>query len=86
MSYENEYEKFRLAFSHMNTGDYASVRDGVYNISYDTIRGKTKAEPEVKLIQERITALRDLGKKILEELKAVYSSDIDTAVSRSSDA
>lgn len=81
-SYENEAEKFRLAFSHMNTADYTSVRDAVNNISYDTIRGKTKPEPEVKMVQERIAALRDLGKKILEELKAVYSSDIDTAVSR----
>ncbi len=82
ISYENEAEKFRLAFSHMDTDDYASVRAGVYNISYDTIRGKRGPEPEVKAVQERIIALRDLGKKIIEELRAVYSSDIDTAVNR----
>ncbi len=81
-SYENEAEKFRLAFSHMNTDDYASVRDTVYSISYDTIRGKTKPEPDVKMVQERITALRDLGKKIMEELKAACSADIDTVIDR----
>ncbi len=80
--YENEAEKFNRAFSHMDTADYTSVRDAVYSISYDTIRGKTRPEPEVKMVQERITALRDLGKKIMEELKAVCSADIDTVITR----
>lgn len=81
-AYETEAEKFRLAFAHMNTDDYISVRDAIYNISYDTIRGKTKPEPEVKMVQERISALRGLSKKILEELQDVYSADIDTVVDR----
>ncbi len=81
-SYETEAEKFRLAFSHMDTDDYSSVRDGVYSISFDTIRGKTKPEPEVKMVQERIGALRELAKTITKELQAVCSSDIDTVTLR----
>ncbi len=81
-SYENEVQKFRLAFSHMDTEDYSSVRDAVYNISYDTIRGKHNPEPQVKAVQDRIMALRDLGKNITKELKAVYSADIDTVAER----
>lgn len=81
-SYETEAEKFRLAFSHMDTEDYASVREGIYSISFDTIRGKTKPEPEVKMVQERISALRELAKSITKELQAVCSGDIDTVTMR----
>lgn len=81
-SYETEAEKFRLAFLHMNTDDYTSVRDAVYSISYATISGKKKPEPEVKVIQDRITSLRELGKNILKELKEVYSADVDTVAER----
>ncbi len=81
-AYETEVEKFRLAFSHMNTDDYSSVRDEVNSISFDTIRGKTKPEPEVKMVQDRIGALRELAKTITKELQAVCSGDIETVTLR----
>ncbi len=72
----------KRVFEHIDSEDYTSVRSGVYSMSFGTLRGRNKPEPDLTRAQNRIKHLRELATGIFGDLKECFALDETTVVDR----
>ncbi len=59
----------------INDSDYEKTREAFKNLIFVTLPSKRTKEPSDAITQSNIKAFRDLGKKLIGELKAFFISD-----------
>ncbi|MBR5613930.1 MAG: helicase-exonuclease AddAB subunit AddA [Clostridia bacterium] len=81
--FSDEAASIRRTFDHIRGSDYSAARDLVLNFSFGRMTsGVRGAEGEILAAQEKIKALRDLAKNIMEDLERIFKTEESELIQR----
>ncbi len=79
---EDELEKLKRVFDHIDSSDYTSVKKALGTMSFDPLRGGSRSDPDLVAAQKKIRHLREVAMNVFNDLCLCFELREEAVIDR----